>query len=164
MALQHAQQRSDSAVPNESHDDIDRICGLNLASKFMANGRLSWSIRQNRCVEERRERPFDSLRISIRERSEHGIQDSWGLDKQLFVETSSSQSVEPVNDLVNDVRPLPGALALRQRVDRVRNQPSNVTRKAIRRLRVRELASLGKQRLIERIDGAGEASSQERFA
>ena len=72
-------------------------------------------------------------------------------------------SFSPGRDLLDNLCSTPRTFVLGQRVDRVRNQPGDVTRKSIGCLSVRQFASLGNQGLIEFLDGASHTQGQQRF-
>jgi len=44
VSAQRLDQRSDAAAPNERHDHIDAISGMNLRENLATNARFSWCI------------------------------------------------------------------------------------------------------------------------
>ena len=77
---EHVDQRPHAAPADERHDDVDRVGRRDLGAELMADSRLAGRVREDRRVEQRRERPLKPLWRSIRQTLQQRDQHTCGIE------------------------------------------------------------------------------------
>ena len=86
MAAKGGQGGPNSRPADESHDEIDLACGIDLRSKLTTDVRLAWSVSEERRVEERDERSFDGFGRAVGASGDDGAQNRLFEDGGFFEE------------------------------------------------------------------------------
>ncbi len=146
-------ERPYAAPAHERHDYVDRICRWHLGAKLVADRGLARRVREHGRVEQRRQRPSDSLGAAVGERLEQGDQDATGVDGLVAVEIgrSAGDLPKPADERRSQAHRFAAPRALRRSFDRSREEAREVARHAIGGLCVAELGDLGKKRLVGQI-------------
>ena len=150
VATERIEHRVDSAQPNERHHDVDRVGRVDLGAKLVTDGRLPTRVRQERRVEQRRQRRFERLGGAVRPAPQDRGQHAGGIERHVDVTVDRFALLgQQLDELLDDARAGLGATLLGKRLDRPGHDCGEVARKAICRLGVGELLDLRSNRRFE---------------
>ena len=128
MSPEGVDERSNAAPANERHHDVDRICGGNLGTELVADGRLAGRVGEDGRIEQRSEWALDRLRPPIREALQQRDQHTPRVERRIAIEVVHAirEKLELANQRGCDSYRLLASLSLRRAVDRPRDDAGDM--------------------------------------
>jgi hypothetical protein len=150
VAPERIYQRADAAPADERHHEVDSVRRRHLGAEFVPNCRLPGRVREDRRVEQRRERPLNRLCPPVRRPLQQRHQDLPRTDELVRSEVVPPicQSLEMLDQCARNTYRLVASFFLRRPLDRSREHRGEVAGNTIRRLGVPQLGEFGKKRPV----------------
>ena len=139
MTSKRFEKRADAAPPHKRHDHVNGVRRVDLRANLVPERRLPARVRQERRIEERRQRCVERLWGPIGLAPQDRRQHSCGIEGQIDLSVDRVAHLrEQFDKPRDDLRAGLGATVLGQRLDRTRYDHREVARQAVGRLRVGE--------------------------